>query len=369
MAREIARPSPAPAPRARGLAAAAVERLEHARAVVVADPVAGVGDLDLDAAVRRLGEHGHRAVGRRVADRVLDQVEQHALDLLGVRARRLLLAHVGAHADALRVGLGAQRVDRLLDELVERHLLERPLDVARLQPRQLEQVVDQPREHVDVRAHLPEIAAPGLRVDDVVADRLGEQPQRGDRRAQVMRHGGDQVAARGLGVAELADRRVDRPRQLGELVGAPVDSGRRPRAVPDRDQRVAQRLDVPDRGRREQLRGAHRDRAREHDDDHEQQRVVGGDEHELRRDGREHHELADGHRDADGELAAQRPAPRAPAREHVREAEHPGAQRGEPQPHQEAVAEPVADRDRPGERGAHPEHEHERGPQAHGWNR
>ena len=39
-----------------------------------------------------------------------------------------------------------------------------------------------------------EVARARRRVDDVVADRLGQQPQRGDRRAQVVRDGGDQVA-------------------------------------------------------------------------------------------------------------------------------------------------------------------------------
>ena len=83
---------------------------------------------------------------------------------------------------------------------------------------------------------------------------------------------------------------------------------------------------------REQLRRAHRDDAGEHHDHHQQQRVVGGDEHQLSSGGGEHDELADGERDADRELAAQRPEARAPARERVRQAEHGGAERDEPEP-------------------------------------
>ena len=249
------------------------------------------------------------------------------------------------------------------------HLLERPLDVAGLQPRELEEVVDEGRQHVDVGAHLGEVAAARARVDDVVPDRLGEQPQRGDRRAQVVRDGRDQVAARGLRAVELPDRGVGRARQLGQLIGAPGDGGGNARPLSDRHQGVAQRLDVLHRVRREQLRRPHGDHAREHDDDHQQQRVVGRDEHELGGHGREHDELADGHRDADGELPAQRPEPRAPAGERVRQAEHRGAERRQPEPHQHAVAERVADRDDRAQRRRGGEHQRERAGDAHGWNR
>ena len=87
------------------------------------------------------------------------------------------------------------------------------------------------------------------------------------------------------------------------------------------------------------------------------------------RDGREHDELADGDRDADGELPAQRPEPRAPAGERVREAEHRGAERREPEPHEHAVAGAVADRDHRPPARARDEHERERAADAHGWNR
>ena len=66
----------------------------------------------------RLGADDHAAVGRRMPDRVLDQVEQHALELLGVGARRAQrVGQLGEDRDALGLGLDAHRLDRLADEL------------------------------------------------------------------------------------------------------------------------------------------------------------------------------------------------------------------------------------------------------------
>ena len=63
-------------------------------------------------------------------------------------------------------------------QLVEPHLLHRPAQLAALQPRELEQVVDQRAERAHVRAHARRVVAAVLGVDDVVVDRVGEQPQR-----------------------------------------------------------------------------------------------------------------------------------------------------------------------------------------------
>src|SRR5216117_3994035 len=62
------------APRSRG---ALGERLEHAIAITFGDALARVRHLDLDGpAGDRFGPDDHAAVGGRVPDRVLDQVEQ-----------------------------------------------------------------------------------------------------------------------------------------------------------------------------------------------------------------------------------------------------------------------------------------------------
>jgi hypothetical protein len=57
---------------------------------------------------------------------------------------------------------------------------------------------------MDVRVHRRQVAATGRLVDDLVVDRLDQQPQRGDRRAQVVGDGGDQLPARRLGCGALA---------------------------------------------------------------------------------------------------------------------------------------------------------------------
>ena len=188
-----------------------------------------------------------------MADGVLDQVEQHALELLRVGLGGLQgLRNLGLDRDALGLGLHAHGLDGLADQFPQRHLLARPVDVAGLQARELEQVVDQHAERVDVGSHPAQVGPAGLRVlHDVVTNCVGEQAQRGDRRAQVVRHRGGQVAAGGLGLvppglllAELVDHRVGRRGELGQLVvGRSLDRDVAPAAA-DRHQAVADRRHV-----------------------------------------------------------------------------------------------------------------------------
>ena len=75
-----------------------------------------------------LGAHRDAAVGRRVADRVLDQVEEHALQPLGVAARAgARVEHEPRPTDGRRRRpCGRIASTASLDELVERDLLHRP---------------------------------------------------------------------------------------------------------------------------------------------------------------------------------------------------------------------------------------------------
>src|SRR3954451_23220531 len=117
------------------------EGLEHAIAVVVGDPLARVGDLDLDALSGALRADGDASVGRGVADRVLDEVEEDALKLLGIAAGdEERIRHRGLERHAARLPVGAHGLDGLEDQLVERDALHRPPDVAGLQARELEEV-------------------------------------------------------------------------------------------------------------------------------------------------------------------------------------------------------------------------------------
>src|SRR5258708_558153 len=83
--------------RARGAGAALDERLEDPHAVFRRDSLAAVGNLELDLARPGLGTDDDAAVGRRVANRVLDQVEEDALEALGIRACR---SQVAGHLNA-----------------------------------------------------------------------------------------------------------------------------------------------------------------------------------------------------------------------------------------------------------------------------
>ena len=79
-----------------------------------------------------------------MADRVLDQVEEDALDLLGVGLGDDLLARqLGGEVDAALLGRGAEGGDGVADQVAELDLAHRPGDVAGLDPRELEEVVDQ----------------------------------------------------------------------------------------------------------------------------------------------------------------------------------------------------------------------------------
>ena len=131
--REIA--SPRPGARVRAGRVAAEERLEDAPAVRRRDARPRVGDLDLNGAVHGLGADRDAAVRGRVPDGVLDEVEQHPLQALGVGLRRRGLAH-RPRADGDRAGVRGRphRLDGLLDQQVEAHPLHGPAELAALEP-------------------------------------------------------------------------------------------------------------------------------------------------------------------------------------------------------------------------------------------
>ena len=255
-------------------------------------------------------------------------------------------SHVGDDVDPARLALGAHRVDGLLDEAVEPDLLHAPVDVAGLDARQLEEVVDQRAQRADVGRHPAQVLRARLTVDEVVADGVGEQPQRGDRRAQVVRDRGDERApralrrvARALLLVEARDHVVRRRRELRQLVAA---GGRDLHVAPslaDRGQPVAHVLDVAQDAAGEHLGGDDGDEARERDDQRHEHRVLVADEHQPRRDDDGDQRLADHDRHGERELPPQRaqaPAARGGephgherGRRHRREHE-PGDERGVP---------------------------------------
>ena len=126
-----------------GLGAGAVERLEDPLALGLRDAGAAVDEAQQDAPADVAGADRDR-VAARVAVGVLEQVRERPLELGGVGADR---RQVGVDRDLERRPAGGRgrRSRRRATSSIERPLGVR-LGGVGLQPREVEQVVDQPRE-------------------------------------------------------------------------------------------------------------------------------------------------------------------------------------------------------------------------------
>ena len=181
-------------------------------------PGPAVDDAHVDDAVDDAGGHARRRAGRREADRVRDHVGERALEQ----------AAIGEHA---RERLGDVELDRAVGDAdaVQRggkHLVEADrhgadLERARLEPAHVEQVADERVEAVGLLVDRLEELLPRLgRPVDVALEQARDRGlDRGDRRAQVVRDGGEERRA------ELVRRR-ERACRLGlGLELAEVDGG------------------------------------------------------------------------------------------------------------------------------------------------
>ena len=197
MAREMARPRPAPSsPRRRRRRGR--RRRRRARRRPAEHPLAVVGDLDLDPAAGGSRPHGDAAVGGGVADRVLDQVEEDALDLLGVGLGEDLAGrqlggdpHPPLPPPAPASPPRCRRSDRPARPGASSRRCHRPRSARARRGRRSSPL----RTATWVRISR-QVAVAGLPRRHPVVDRLDQQPQRGQRRAQVVRGGGDEPAAR-----------------------------------------------------------------------------------------------------------------------------------------------------------------------------
>ncbi len=98
----------------RRVGTAAVEGFEHELTLRRGDTVAAVLDLHFNRVTERFGPDDHGAVRRRVAYRVLDQVEEHPLKLLRVAScRSQLVREIRPHGDPAHVGLSSHGVHGL----------------------------------------------------------------------------------------------------------------------------------------------------------------------------------------------------------------------------------------------------------------
>ena len=143
----------------------------------------------------------------------------------------------GAQLDALFLEQLAHRRDRVLDDLLQVDRARVPLDVARLELARVEHLVDEPRQALGfLDDDAEEARALGRLEVRVVAQDLGERADRGQRRAQLVRHGRDEVV---LQPVELLQALVGRAQLRGRVlelaaISAPAGGCRRPPARPRR---------------------------------------------------------------------------------------------------------------------------------------
>ena len=106
----------------------------------------------------------------------------------------------------------------LARELADVGRLRPQLERAGLQPREVEQLGGELAHAVDLAAQLVEELAPRLLVEVLVGQQLEEAAEREDRRAQLVRGGGDELLARPVEPRELVLHVVERGRELAQLV-------------------------------------------------------------------------------------------------------------------------------------------------------
>ena len=121
-------------------------------------------------------------------------------------------------------------------ELGHLRLLELERERARVDLRELEEIVDKPSERANLLAHGREVVLGG---DDPVLDRLEHRLQRGERRPQVVARPRDQLSACVEELLELSRHLVEGEADLDELVGPRARRHRR--EVASRERRGAAR--------------------------------------------------------------------------------------------------------------------------------
>jgi hypothetical protein len=93
------------------------------------------------------------------------------------------------------------------------------LDRPRLEAREVEQPGGKLAQAVDLLADVADELAAGLLVELLVLDQLEEAAEREDRRAELVRGGGDEALAGGVELLQLELHLVERRGELAELVG------------------------------------------------------------------------------------------------------------------------------------------------------
>jgi hypothetical protein len=107
--------------------------------------------------------------------------------------------------------------------LTERDGLSRHLELAGVEPRQVEQLGRELRQPLHLFPHAQEELSSGRLVELLVGEQLEEAAQREERRAQLVGSIGDELSPRAVEPRQPAAHALEGPRQLADLVGSQVD--------------------------------------------------------------------------------------------------------------------------------------------------
>jgi hypothetical protein len=169
----------------------------------------------------------------------------------------------------------------LLDELIEPDLLHCPVDLAGFQPRQFEQVVDQRAERADVGGDQEQLLADAFRFEDPVFEAFGDQSERGDWCAQVVRDGCDELAASSFFGCDLCHHRLDVGGERRQLVPAADRDADVSGALCHFGERRADRVEVRQCAPRDEPPRADSEQSGITGRQGHEERVHVGDEHEM----------------------------------------------------------------------------------------
>src|SRR5262249_13529401 len=140
-----------------------------------------------------------RAARRGELDRVRQEIAEHLADLAWIReyleaGLDAALAHVEPYARRIRT----DPLDGVADPVICRARAQVEIQPASFDARQLEQLADQLRQTVDLDMHPPQEVRAAIRiVQGAVFERFDERLQRRDRRLELMRDVGHEVAPHG----------------------------------------------------------------------------------------------------------------------------------------------------------------------------
>ena len=189
----------------------AEEAGEELALLVDRDADAGVGDGDPRERAVLHDADRHRAAGVGELDRVRDQIVEHLREPVGVRAHGRSAVELEAEVDFALGRARPRRLDRGRRDVVEADVGEHELEPVRLDLRDEQQILDEPLEPVGAAADHVEVHPARLaEARLLVAEHLEKAGDGRQRRAQLVRHGGDERVAEPV---ELTVRRdlAERP--------------------------------------------------------------------------------------------------------------------------------------------------------------